>query len=166
MNLAQFSRRRYTEGQTPLEKLPHFSKALGGPTIYIKRDDLLGLSSGGNKTRKLEFLVADALNKGAMNVVPGKVELGIDIRDINSNDKKQAVEKVQNLLTEIAKNRDLKIDYKIISDEQPVILSEKIISSLEREAQNAQLAYKKMISGAGHDAMYMTQITESINSNF
>jgi len=69
MNLAQFSRRRYTEGQTPLEKLPHFSKALGGPTIYIKRDDLLGLSFGGNKTRKLEFLVADALNKGADTLI-------------------------------------------------------------------------------------------------
>ena len=51
MNLAQFPRRRYTEGFTPIEKLENFSKALGGPTIYIKRDDLLGLTSGGNKTR-------------------------------------------------------------------------------------------------------------------
>jgi len=69
MNLAQFSRRRYTEGQTPLEKLPRFSEALNGPTIYIKRDDLLGLTSGGNKTRKLEFLVADALEKGADTLI-------------------------------------------------------------------------------------------------
>lgn len=65
MNLAKFPRRRYTEGATPIEKLENFSKALGGPTIYIKRDDLLGLTSGGNKTRKLEFLMADALEQGA-----------------------------------------------------------------------------------------------------
>ncbi|MDO5725760.1 MAG: D-cysteine desulfhydrase [Tissierellia bacterium] len=69
MNLAKFPRRRYTEGKTPLEKLENFSKALGGPNIYIKRDDLLGLTSGGNKTRKLEFLMADALNKGADTIL-------------------------------------------------------------------------------------------------
>jgi len=69
MNLAKFPRRRYTEGQTPLESAPRFSQALGGPNIYIKRDDLLGLAAGGNKTRKLEFLVADALAEGADTLI-------------------------------------------------------------------------------------------------
>jgi D-cysteine desulfhydrase len=69
MNLAQFSRRRYTEGQTPIEKLSRLSDALGGPTLYMKRDDLLGLAGGGNKTRKLEFLVADALARGADTLI-------------------------------------------------------------------------------------------------
>lgn len=61
MQLARFPRRRYTPGFTPLEAAPNLSAALGGPEIWIKRDDLLGLAAGGNKTRKLEFLVADAL---------------------------------------------------------------------------------------------------------
>lgn len=69
MNLACFPRRRYTEGTTPIEFLENFTKALGGPKIYIKRDDLLGLTAGGNKTRKLEFLVADALNQGADTLI-------------------------------------------------------------------------------------------------
>lgn len=69
MNLAQFPRRRYTEGFTPIEAVPRFSSVLGGPNIYIKRDDLLGLSAGGNKTRKLEFLVADALEQGADTLI-------------------------------------------------------------------------------------------------
>ncbi|MCA9835784.1 MAG: D-cysteine desulfhydrase [Trueperaceae bacterium] len=69
MNLARFPRRRYTQGYTPIEKLEHLSKYLGGPCIYIKRDDLLGLTAGGNKTRKLEFLVADALNQGADTLI-------------------------------------------------------------------------------------------------
>jgi D-cysteine desulfhydrase len=69
MNLARFPRRRYTAGPTPIEFLPRFTEALGGPNVYIKRDDLLGLTAGGNKTRKLEFLVADALAQGADTLV-------------------------------------------------------------------------------------------------
>lgn len=69
MNLARFPRRRYTEGWTPLHKLERLSALLGGPEIYIKRDDLLGLTAGGNKTRKLEFLVADALAQGADTLI-------------------------------------------------------------------------------------------------
>lgn len=69
MNLARFPRRRYTVGYTPIERLPRFSEALGGPEIYIKRDDLLGLAAGGNKTRKLEFLVAEALEQGADTLI-------------------------------------------------------------------------------------------------
>ncbi len=69
MNLARFPRRRYTEGWTPLHKLERLSALLGGPEIYMKRDDLLGLAAGGNKTRKLEFLVADALAKGADTLI-------------------------------------------------------------------------------------------------
>ena len=69
MNLSKFPRRRYTEGKTPIEALTRFSKRLGGPDIYMKRDDLLGLAAGGNKTRKLEFVVADALAKGADTLI-------------------------------------------------------------------------------------------------
>jgi D-cysteine desulfhydrase len=69
MNLAIFPRRRYTEGETPLEFLPRLTTAVGGPNIFFKRDDLLGLTAGGNKTRKLEFLVADALEKGADTLI-------------------------------------------------------------------------------------------------
>src|SRR5512143_2582637 len=69
MNLARFPRRRYTEGRTPLHKLERLSVLLGGPDIYMKRDDLLGLAAGGNKTRKLEFLVADALAQGADTLI-------------------------------------------------------------------------------------------------
>ena len=69
MDLSRFPRRRYTQHATPIEHLPHFSAALGGPQLWIKRDDQLGLTPGGNKTRKLEFLVADALAQGADTLV-------------------------------------------------------------------------------------------------
>jgi len=58
-------RTRLAHLPTPLEELPRLTKALGGPCLFIKRDDQTGLAAGGNKTRKLEFLVGEALAQGA-----------------------------------------------------------------------------------------------------
>jgi len=70
MNFTKFPRRKYLQGQTPIEFLPSLTKALGkGVNVYIKRDDLLPGSAGGNKTRKLEFCLADALDKGADTII-------------------------------------------------------------------------------------------------
>ena len=76
MDLSRFPRRCYTQHPTPIEPLPRFSAALAascpggrGPQVWIKRDDMLGLFPGGNKTRKLEFLVADALAQGADTLI-------------------------------------------------------------------------------------------------
>ncbi|MBE7217641.1 MAG: D-cysteine desulfhydrase [Caulobacteraceae bacterium] len=69
MHIARFPRRRYTPAPTPLEPLARLTRELGGPDIWIKRDDLTGLTGGGNKTRKLEFLVADALAQGADTLI-------------------------------------------------------------------------------------------------
>ncbi len=56
---------------TPLQILPRFSKALGGPKILMKRDDLTGLALGGNKTRMFEYLLADARKHGADTLIGG-----------------------------------------------------------------------------------------------
>ena len=70
MNLARFARHSFSVGVTPIEKLTAFSKKLGGPDIYVKRDDIYGsLFPGGNKTRKNEFLMGDALRQGADCVI-------------------------------------------------------------------------------------------------
>ena len=61
MNLARYPRVRLGHLPTPLEPMPNLSKHLGGPSLWIKRDDCTGLSSGGNKTRKLEYLMAEAI---------------------------------------------------------------------------------------------------------
>ncbi len=60
---------RLADLPTPLEELPRLTKALGGPRLYIKRDDQTGLAGGGNKARKLEFSVADALRQGADTLI-------------------------------------------------------------------------------------------------
>jgi len=56
---------------TPLEPLPRLTAALGGPTIYVKRDDLTGLAFGGNKTRQLEFVLGDLLRQKPEVLVTG-----------------------------------------------------------------------------------------------
>ncbi len=70
MNFTSFPRRSYLNGPTPMESMPSLSKVLGGKVnLFIKRDDLLPGAAGGNKTRKLEFCIADALEKGADTII-------------------------------------------------------------------------------------------------
>jgi L-cysteate sulfo-lyase len=65
MHLSRYPRRFLAHLPTPLERLDRLSAELGGPEIWIKRDDCTGMSTGGNKTRKLEFLMAEAELEGA-----------------------------------------------------------------------------------------------------
>ncbi|MEA3351703.1 MAG: pyridoxal-phosphate dependent enzyme, partial [Chloroflexota bacterium] len=62
-------RLKFAHLPTPIEALPRLSAELGGPRILVKRDDQTGLAFGGNKTRKLEFLLADAQAKGAKTLM-------------------------------------------------------------------------------------------------
>lgn len=69
MRFEQMPRIRLTELPTPLERLERFSAALGGPKVLMKRDDLTSLGFGGNKVRKLEYIMADAMASGADVVI-------------------------------------------------------------------------------------------------
>ena len=70
MHLSRFPRARFAHLPTPLEPAPRLTHALGGPAmLWIKRDDCTGLAGGGNKTRKLEFLLGEALDQGADTLV-------------------------------------------------------------------------------------------------
>jgi D-cysteine desulfhydrase family pyridoxal phosphate-dependent enzyme len=77
---------------TPLDHCPRLSEALGGPDIWIKRDDLTGLAFGGNKTRQLEFLFADILAAGADTVVAGAYTQSNWCRQITGAAKKLGLE--------------------------------------------------------------------------
>ena len=69
--MMNISRLNFAHLPTPIETLPRLSDALGGPQLLIKRDDQTGLAFGGNKTRKLEFLVAEARDQGAKTLISG-----------------------------------------------------------------------------------------------
>jgi L-cysteate sulfo-lyase len=69
MHLSRFPRVALAHLPTPIEHLSRLSEALGGPDIFVKRDDCTGLATGGNKTRKLEFLMADAQARDADTII-------------------------------------------------------------------------------------------------
>ena len=69
MNISRFPRLHFAHLPTPLEPLKNLSKLLNGPQIFVKRDDCTGLATGGNKTRKLEFLLAEAQQKNADTII-------------------------------------------------------------------------------------------------
>ena len=69
MHISRFPRIHFAHLPTPLEPLENLSKLLGGPKIFIKRDDCTGLATGGNKTRKLEFLMGEAQQKNADTII-------------------------------------------------------------------------------------------------
>lgn len=69
MHLSRHPRLHFAHLPTPLEPMENLSRHLGGPRLWIKRDDCTGLSSGGNKTRKLEFLMADALARNMDTII-------------------------------------------------------------------------------------------------
>lgn len=69
MSMVKLPRVALGHWPTPLHELPHLSAALGGPRIFVKRDDLSGLALGGNKCRKLEYVLGDALQKGVDTLI-------------------------------------------------------------------------------------------------
>lgn len=75
IDFSQYPRMALCHQPTPIEPMPRLSEELGGPNLFIKRDDCTGLATGGNKTRKLEFLVGEAVEQGAdMLVTQGAVQ--------------------------------------------------------------------------------------------
>lgn len=69
IDMTKFPRFQLLDGPTPIQHLARLSSNLGGPDIFVKRDDLMGLGGGGNKVRKLEFLVGAALAQGADTII-------------------------------------------------------------------------------------------------
>ena len=78
--LAALPRVRLATTPTPLQRAERLSKALGGPDIWFKRDDLTGFALGGNKARKLELIAADALRTGADTLGDGRQKRAIEPR--------------------------------------------------------------------------------------
>ncbi|ADD68824.1 amidase, hydantoinase/carbamoylase family [Denitrovibrio acetiphilus DSM 12809] len=132
--------------------------ALAGASELVLGVERIASSEAGEKTvGTVGYLY---VTPGAMNVVPGKVELGIDIRDVSMEDKNKAVQAVKDLIADIAERRHLDIEYEQLCNDEPVALSDRVISTLQETADEMGISYLSMPSGAGHDAMNMAHFTE------
>ncbi|MED3662883.1 Zn-dependent hydrolase [Ureibacillus sp. FSL K6-8385] len=95
---------------------------------------------------------------GAMNVVPGEVEIKVDIRGTSIESRSRVVDHLHETIQLVKRKRGLEIIVQELSNEEPVLLSEEIIETTERICRKKNIPYKKMPSGAGHDAMNMMKL--------
>jgi hydantoinase/carbamoylase family amidase len=95
---------------------------------------------------------------GAMNVIPDWVNLKIDIRGTVTASRQAVIERLYRVIRELDRNRGLIIASDILSDEEPVVLDERIIRFLSVQCERLNITYTNMMSGAGHDAMNMASL--------
>lgn len=139
-------------GNTPMDMR---RDALAGAAEIVLAVEQLTTHGGVNTVGTVGEL---NVHPGAMNVIPGHVELSIDIRDTSLSDKKIVVQQLRQRLDAIAKARQLEIIITTICDDVPVKLSEHISAKLSDHATKLGLSYLAMPSGAGHDAMHFASI--------
>ncbi len=96
---------------------------------------------------------------GAINVIPGRVELGIDIRGISLDSKQQVVSELMSAIDRMKKQRNVGIEIVTITDEIPVQLSEEMVQLLQNVCSTLPYPNMLMPSGAGHDAMHLASVT-------
>ena len=95
---------------------------------------------------------------GAMNVVPGEVEMKVDIRSASTESRQRVLDCLFSTISSVEQKRMLQIEAKEISLEEPVLLSDKVIDSLSVICEEKGFSYRLLQSGAGHDAMNMIGI--------
>ncbi len=98
---------------------------------------------------------------GAMNVVPGQASLGIDLRDIGADAKRRIAKKVLAAARQIASKWKLDVLIETLSDESPVLLPERVRQVSAAACRMSGIAFLELLSGAGHDAMYIAEIAET-----
>lgn len=98
------------------------------------------------------------IQSGAMNVVPGEVEIKVDIRGTSLVSRQRVLEHLNRTIELVGRTRHLEIFSQEIISEEPVILSTEIINAMEKICKEQDISYKTMPSGAGHDAMNMVKL--------
>ncbi|OQY22858.1 MAG: Zn-dependent hydrolase, partial [Desulfobacteraceae bacterium 4572_35.2] len=139
-------------GNTPMDMR---RDALAGAAEIVLTVEQLTTNGGENTVGTVGELT---VHPSAMNVIPGQVELSVDIRDTNLSDKNKVVQQLKKRLETIAKTRQLEMVITPICDDTPVKLSGQIVSKLSHHATKLGLSYLTMPSGAGHDAMHFATI--------
>ena len=170
--LEKFERIKLGHFPTPIEHLKNITKYLGGPNIFIKRDDCTGLATGGNKTRKLEFLIPDAIkNKAELVVTVGAVQsnharqtaaactlMGLKcliIFEQRLKDAPEAYMKSGNVFLDKLFGADIKLCPK---DEDVSEYTEKIIKDIKSKGTNVYF-----IPGGGSNAVGALGYVECLN---
>ncbi|MFF2177509.1 Zn-dependent hydrolase [Lysinibacillus sp. NPDC058147] len=151
-----------------LMKLRGKASHSGTTPMSMRKDALLGASELALELEKVAIAEQDFgtvatvgildVVAGSMNVVPGEVELTIDIRSSSVESRERVLNHLYATIALVQQKRQLAIEYNIISSEEPVLLSPILMKELEDICIERDLSYQYMQSGAGHDSMNMTRL--------
>ena len=140
----------------------------GTTPMNMRKDALLGASEIALEIEKSAVLeqtygtvatVGDLIvHSGAMNVVPGEIEMKIDIRSSSIESRQRVLNHLHDTISLVKNKRHLHIEYKVISMESPVTLPQEIMGDLKNICEDKKIPYRFMQSGAGHDAMNMVEL--------
>jgi hydantoinase/carbamoylase family amidase len=140
----------------------------GTTPMNMRKDALLGASEIALEIEKSAILeqtygtvatVGDLIvHSGAMNVVPGEIEMKIDIRSSSIESRQRVLNHLYDTISLVKNKRHLHIEYKVISMESPVTLPQEIMGDLKNICEDKKIPYRFMQSGAGHDAMNMVEL--------
>ena len=98
---------------------------------------------------------------GAMNVVPGRVVLKVDVRGIVEKSIRRACDDVMACVERIGEERGVKVNFTLYSADKPVVMDGLLARRIENVCRARRIKYRRMPSGAGHDAMYMAALIPS-----
>lgn len=98
------------------------------------------------------------VSPGAMNVVPGRVEMGVDIRGVDHDSIIETLQELKDVVSDIAEERETPVSIEVLSSEKPVKMHHEIIDTIDGICKKQGLSYRRMNSGAGHDAMNMAML--------
>ncbi len=151
-----------------LMKLNGKASHSGTTPMNMRKDALLGASELALELEKAaiaeqEFGTVATVGilevvAGSMNVVPGEVELTVDIRSSSVESRERVLQHFYTVIANVQQKRQLTIEYNVISSEEPVLLSPNLMQDLETICVEKKLSYQYMQSGAGHDSMNMTRL--------
>lgn len=146
----------------------HGTAAHSGSTLMARRKDglaaaaeiVLGLERAAREIGDAVVATATifSLKPVSINVIPGEVELGVDIRGIASEPKEQMTNAFRSLVSEVSARRGIPIEIETLSEEEPVTLDPQMVERLYQACERKGVPYLKTVSRAGHDAMYVARI--------
>ncbi|KJS87537.1 MAG: N-carbamoyl-L-amino acid hydrolase [Peptococcaceae bacterium BICA1-8] len=140
----------------------------GATPMVMRNDALVGASEVittiNSKTRTAYPSTVATVGKiichpNVPNVIPGKINFTLDVRDTNPEGIRIILNEVEKKLNEISKKFNLSTSMKLLGESNPIILSNELVNLIEETAIEKGLPYKKMNSGAGHDACLFGGIT-------
>jgi len=137
----------------------------GATPMHLRRDALAGAAEAMTALERIARASPSGttvgtvggvrVRPGAINVVPGEVELDVDVRDADRAAREQVVEDVLAETRAIAARRGLEVEVEPIVDDAPVACDPRVVEAAAEAAQELGLPYRRMTSGAYHDAMVM-----------